>query len=179
MAQVDYNSLNVPKLPPAWPKGLLIFVLVVTLIIGAGAFFLNSLNQQEEKRLENLEQEFQSLRASFPVEQEKEIAAFEKRLANLTNLLTNHSYFSKVLILLEKVTDPNVYYTDLSYASETNMLTLNGVAKNQQVLSEAVNGLVNDSQEIKAVVLKNVKTNNDQTVTFNLDLILQPQVIKY
>ncbi len=179
MAQVDYNSLNTTELPPAWPKGLLIFVLIVTLIIGGGAFFLNSLNKQAESKLQSLEKQFQSLRSSFPVEQEKEIAAFEKKLTNLNKLLANHSYFSKVLSLLERITDPNVYYTDLSYSNDKNMLTLSGVAKNQQFLSEAVNGLVNDSQEIQAVVLKDVKTNSDQTVTFNLDLILQPQVSKY
>jgi len=65
MAQVDYNSLNTPELPPAWPKGLLIFVLIVTLIIGGGAFFLNSLNKQEESKLQSLEKQFQSLRSSF------------------------------------------------------------------------------------------------------------------
>jgi len=72
-----------------------------------------------------------------------------------------------------------VYYTNLDYSLEKNSLILEGVAKNQQILSEAVNGFVNDSKNIKMVILRDMKVNNDKTVQFHLELLLQPQVLKY
>ena len=179
MNQVGYESFNVKKLPPAWPKGLLTFVLIICFLTIGVAIGLNYFNNLQNKKLQNLTAQFESLRADFPVAQEKEIATFEKKLTNLRALLNNHVYFSNVLNILEKLTHPQVYYTDLSYTTEKNTITLSGVAKTQQILSEAVNGFINDPQEIQMVVLKNVKANTNGTVNFNLDIILNEKVLKY
>jgi hypothetical protein len=179
MSQFDYDSLKSTKLPPAWPKGLLTFVFIICLLSGGLAFGLNYYNGIQQKNLDALNTQFQTLRAAFPLAQEQEIAVFEKKLNNLSKLLNNHVYFSHVLSLLEKTTDPQVYYTNLDFSLDKNSLVLEGTAKNQQILSEAVNGFVNDSQDIQTVILRDMKTNNDGTVQFHLELILRPQVLKY
>jgi len=179
MNQFDYDSLKTAKLPPAWPKGLLTFVLIICLLALGTAFGLNYWNRIQENKLQQLETEFQTLRETFPLSQEQEIAIFEEKLINLEKLLSNHIYFSNVLALLEQITHPQVYYTSLEYSLEKNSLVLEGTAKNQAVLSEAVNGFVNDSKDIKMVILRDMKVNTDKTVQFHLELLLQPQVLKY
>jgi len=179
MNQFDYDSLKTAKLPSAWPKGLLTFVLIICLLALGTAFGLNYWNRIQENKLQQLETEFQTLRKTFPLSQEQEIAIFEEKLINLEKLLSNHIYFSNVLALLEQITHPQVYYTSLEYSLEKNSLVLGGTAKNQAVLSEAVNGFVNDSKDIKMVILRDMKVNTDSTVQFHLELLLQPQVLKY
>lgn len=179
MSQFDYYSFQSKPLPPAWPKGLLIFIVFIFLSTSALAFGLYYYNGEQQKTLEKLNSQFQTLRAGFPLAQEKEIALFEKKLNTLKKLLNNHVYFSQVLTFLEQNTHPQVYYTNLEFSLEKNSLTLEGTAKNQQVLSEAVNGFVNDSKDIQVVILRDMKTNTDNTVQFHLELILQPKVFHY
>jgi len=179
MNQFDYDSLKTTKLLPAWPKGLLTFVLIICLLILGAAFGLNYWNNIQENKLQQLETEFQTLRKTFPSDQEEQIAIFERKLINLEKLLGNHVYFSNVLTLLEQITHPQIYYTSLDYSLDKNSLVLEGVAKNQQILSEAINGFVNDSKDIKMVIFRDMKVNDDNTMQFHLELSLQPQVLKY
>jgi len=177
--EFKFDSLDISKLPSAWPKGLFTFVLIISILIGASVFGLNYFNSLEQKKLDTLTDQFENLRTAFPVGQEKEIATFEAKLTILVKLLNNHIYFSNVIRILEKLTHPQVSYTSLSYSVDKNTISLSGLAKNQQVLSEAVNGFINDPQDIKMVILKDMKTNSDFTVNFNLDIILNSQVLKY
>ncbi|MGC8651129.1 MAG: PilN domain-containing protein [Minisyncoccia bacterium] len=179
MSQFDYDSLKSTQLPPSWPKGLLTFIFILFVLSGAAAFGLNYYNGIQQKNLKALNAQFQTLREAFPLSQEQEIAVFEKKLNNLSKLLNSHVYFSNVLSFLEKTTNPQVYYTNLDFSLDKNSLVLEGIAKNQQILSEAVNDFVNDSKDVQTVILRDMKTNNDSTVQFHLELILQPQVIKY
>jgi hypothetical protein len=183
----DLESLKAKELPPTWPKGLLTFVVVIFLLTLGGYFALNYWNQNQVSKLNLLESEFLSIRNSFALEDEEEVILFEKKLKSLTLLLNNHIYFSNALMLLENLTHPDVYYTSLDFSTEKNVIDLNGIAKNQAVLSEAVSGLVNDSQRIKAVVVKSMqeereaggKDSKDKRVTFTLSVYLQPNVLKY
>lgn len=179
MRNLDLGSLKPKELPPTWPKGLLIFSLV-TFLIAAGAYFgLDYWNKDKEAQLIVLEEEFQELRDSFALEQEKEVILFEKKLNSLSKLLANHIYFSKVLTALEELTHPQIYYTNLDFSTDKNMLTLEGVAKNQMVFSEAVSGLVNNPDKIKAVAVNDMKIDKNENVAFSLYVFIQPSLLKY
>ena len=47
------------------------------------------------------------------------------------------------------------------------------------VFSEAVSGLVNNSDKIKAVVVKEMKIAQDENVSFSLYVFIQPSLLKY
>lgn len=179
MQNLDLGSLKPKKLPPTWPKGLLVFVLIIFLFAIGVYFGLDYWNKNKEAQLTVLEEEFQDLRDSFALEQEKEVILFEKKLNSLSKLLADHTYFSKVLAALEELTHPQIYYTNLDFSKDKNILTLEGVAKNQMVFSEAVSGLVNNPDKIKAVAVKDMKVTNEKNVAFSLDVFIQPILLKY
>jgi hypothetical protein len=179
MRNLDLESLKPKELPPTWPKGLLVFVLIIFLFALGAYFGLDYWNKNKETQLTVLEEEFQNLRDSFALEQEKEVILFEKKLNSLNKLLTNHTYFSKVLLALEELTHPQIYYTNLDFSTDKNMLTLEGVAKNQMVFSEAVSGLVNNPDKIKAVAVNDMKITKDKKVSFSLYVFIQPSLLKY
>ena len=179
MQNIDLKSLKPKELPPTWPKGLLTFVLVVFLFAVAAYFGLDYWNKTKEAELAVLEEEFQNIRSGFPLQQEQEAILFEKKLNSLSNILTNHTYFSQALTVLEELTHPQIYYTNLDFSTDNNKFILEGVAKNQMVFSEAVSGLVNNSDKIKAVVVKEMKTTKDKNVSFSLYVFIQPSLLKY
>jgi len=179
MQILDLESLKPKEIPPTWPKGLLTFTLVVFLIAVGAYFGLAYWNKDKEAQLTVLEEEFQGLRDSFALEQEKEVILFEKKLNSLSKLLTNHTYFSKVLLALEELTHPQIYYTNLDFSTDKNMLTLEGVAKNQMVFSEAVSGLVNNPDKIKAEALSDMKIDKNKNIAFSLYIFIQPSLLKY
>jgi len=179
MQNINSESLKPKELPPTWPKGLLMFVLVVFLFVVSAYFGLDYWNKTKETELAVLEEEFQNIRSDFPLQQEQEAILFEKKLNSLSNILTNHTYFSQALTVLEELTHPQIYYTNLDFSIDNNKFTLEGVAKNQMVFSEAVSGLVNNSDKIKVVVVKEMKTAQGENVSFSLDVFIQPSLLKY
>ena len=179
MQNIDLGSLKSKKLPPTWPKGLLTFVLVIFLFAVATYFGLDYWNKTKEAELVVLEEEFQNLRSDFPLQKEQEAILFEKKLNSLSKLLTDHTYFSQALTVLEELTHPQIYYTNLDFSTSDNKFTLEGVAKNQMVFSEAVSGLVNNSDKIKAVVVKEMKVVKGENVSFSLYVFIQPSLLKY
>ena len=179
MQNLDLESIKPKELPPTWPKGLLVFVLIIFLFALGAYFGLDYWNKNKESQLAVLEEEFQNLRDSFALEQEKEVILFEKKLNNLSKLLDDHTYFSKLLLVLEELTHPQIYYNNLDFSTDKNILTLEGTAKNQMVFSEAVSGLVNNPDKIKAVAVKDMKVINEKNVAFSLDIFIQPSLLKY
>jgi len=173
------ESLKTKELPPAWPKGLLSFVVIIFLLALGAYFGLNFWNQNQISKLSVLENEFQSIRDSFTVEEEQKVILFEKKLRALSNLLNNHIYFSNILALFEELTHPQLYYSKFDFSISKNFISLSGMAKNQGILSEAISGLINDSKRIKAVVLKEMQIDKKNLVSFSFDIYLQPNVLKY
>jgi uncharacterized protein YdhG (YjbR/CyaY superfamily) len=179
MQNLDLESLKIKELPPTWPKGFFTFSLIIFLIALGSYFGLEYWNKNQDSKLIVLEEEFQTLRSSFALEQEEEVILFEKKLNILSKLLTNHIYFSKVLLVLEELTHPEIYYTSLNFSTDKNMLILVGIAKNQMIFSEAVSGLINNSDKIKSVVVKDIKVTTNKNVAFSLDVFIQPDLLKY
>jgi len=182
MPTVDLESFKQTKTPPTWPRGFFFFSLTIFLIV-LGAFL--ALNYfylpQQENVLNGYKKEYQKIRSQFPLEKEEEVVLFEKRLNLLKELLDQHPYFSKALIKLEEITHPLVYYTNFEYSREKNSLSLQGIAKDQYVFSEAVNGLINHPEIIQTVVVKEMRSNTGQgtTVSFSLEVIFNPNIFKF
>ncbi len=182
MPTVDLESLKQTKTPPAWPRGFFFFSLTIFLIV-LGAFL--ALNYfylpQQENVLNGYKKEYQKIRNQFPLEKEEEIVLFEKRLNLLKKLLDQHSYFSKALLSLETITHPQVYYTNFEYGREKNSLNLQGIAKDQYVFSEAVNGLINHPEIVQTVIVKEMRSIASQstTVFFSLEIIFNPNIFRF
>ncbi len=176
---ISFNSISSSKVPPSWPRGLLTFVFIIFLLIGGATIGVRFWNQQQQLKVDALDQELQSLRESFPSDQQQKVALLEKKLNILQQLLAHHIYFSQDLATLESLTHPQIYYKNLIFSPTENSLSLQGVAKNQTVLSEALSGFTNNPQKVRMVVFHQSKTNSDGSIEFSLDLYLQPSILNY
>lgn len=180
MANIDLESLKQTKMPPTWPRGLFIFSLTIFLIVLSVYLVLNYFwIVRQEQVLSELKKKFQQIRSEFPLEKEEEVVIFEKRLNLLKQLLNQHPYLSKALVKLEEITHPQVYYTNFEYLRDSNSLRVQGVAKDQYVFSEAVNGFINHPEVIQTVIVKEMKALNDKTVNFSIELFFNANIFKF
>lgn len=174
----EINVLKESKAIPTWPKGLFTFSLVIFLIVlgiwaGLNFYWL----ERQHNRLNELNAQFEKLRASFPLEKEQEVALLEKKTSILKKLLANRIYFSNVLSFLESSTHPDVYYTNLIFSSTNNILDIEGVAKNESVLSQAVNGFASQPDEIQTVIIRNARAAERGMLAFNLRLVFSSKIL--
>ena len=180
MSNVNLDLLNSTKAPPSWPRGILVFsVIVFLLTISLWLSLKYYWLAHREKVLTDLEDKFETLRAEFPLEKEREVVQFERKLKILRHLLKNHIYFTNIMKLVEDLTHSQIYYKSWSYDAKKDSLNITGVAKNQEILSQEVNSLVNHPEEIKAVVVKHIKTASEGGIEFDLELYFTQPVAKY
>lgn len=179
MNRVELNNIMPQKLPPAWPRGLLVFMVVLFLLVAGAEGAVYYWNNNQSVKLNNTQNQFQTLQQNFPKDQQNKIALLEAKINTLQTLLKNHIYFSQGLTALERLTHPQVYYQSLIFDPNKKSLSLKGVALSSGVLSEALSGLVNDSKEINMVVLHQAKIEKNKSVDFAVDIYLKPQVFLY
>ena len=179
MNRIELNNIMPQKLPPAWPRGLLIFMVVLFLLVAGAEAGMQYWNNNQSAELKNIQTQFITLQQNFPQEQQNKIALLEAKINTLQILLQNHIYFSQGLTALENLTHPQVYYRSLIFNSDKNTLSLKGVAASSEVLSEALSGFVNDPTEIKMVVLHQAKVEKNRLVDFSIDVFLKPQILFY
>lgn len=164
----------------SWPGKLLFFVVIIFLAIIGGFFLLKFNNQKLQEQVVLLKEEQKRYQELLPSEKEEEIIKLEKKIDFLNEVLDNHPYFSYVLAILEKLTHPDIYYTSLRFDKNSAFIQIEGVAKNHEVLSQAVNGFVNYPREIKAIIIKEAKTDlKNKVINFLFDIYLQPNTLKY
>ncbi|MDD3434502.1 MAG: hypothetical protein PHD96_01065 [Candidatus Pacebacteria bacterium] len=176
----EINILKESKAIPTWPKGLFTFSLVIFLItVGIWAGLNFYWLEHQTRRLDEINAQFEKLRASFPLEKEQEVALLEKKTSILKKLLADRIYFSKALVFLENFTHPEIYYTNLIFSSTNNILDLEGVAQNEGVLSQAVNSFAARPNEVSAVIIRNARIIEGGKLAFNLRLIFSSQTLNY
>lgn len=160
----------------SWPRGLFIFSLILFVLLLVIYFGLDYYTKTKVNYNNDLDKQIETLRASFSIEKESEIINFESRLNNLSKLLANHTYLSKLFAELEAKTHQKVYFNNFEYDQKNNVLKLDGVAQNYTILAEALTAFSQD-ENILSVDFKNLKTGASG-VTFSLELKINPQLIK-
>jgi uncharacterized protein YpmB len=136
--QVIDNLSNEKQETPKSFSGLITFsigMFILLVVIYLGIIFgydpyLNSQLSQTDTQMNNLVK-------SIPGDQQASLLKFYSGLSNVQVLLKNHTAFSPFFTWLEKNTESNVYYTNLSISSQQKIsLTVN--AKSQSDMEQQI-----------------------------------------
>lgn len=136
--QVIDNLSNEKQETPKSFSGLITFsigMFILLVVIYLGIIFgydpyLNSQLSQTNTQMNNLVK-------SIPGDQQASLLKFYSGLSNVQVLLKNHTAFSPFFTWLEKNTESNVYYTNLSISSQQKIsLTVN--AKSQSDMEQQI-----------------------------------------
>lgn len=143
------------------------------LIVGAtfgGLFYLNS--AQEAARDQLVEQIDQKAEDLQPKVLDK-IIELGSRLKNAQLVLSAHTFSQHVFSLLEKDTHPQVYFTNFTYAAQTNKLTMAGKAANYGVLARQI-AFFEGNPMVDMVEFGGLSVDDKKHVNFSITLSLKP-----
>lgn len=153
--------------------GALIILFLVVIIWFGLLFYKNSI----DKKIESTKQQTESLSEQENKEMQTKILALEKNLKNVKNLLSQHIYSSKLLALLEKLTLPQVRWTDFNFKIESGLLSLKGQANNYSTLAKQIL-IFQEEPSFKEVKTSGISLGQLGGVKFNMEINLNPEIFK-
>ena len=162
---------------PGWSSGLILFsgsILFVVLLIYGGLRFgyetyLNGQNKSLSAQADKVAQ-------SVSPADEANLVKFYSQISNLESLIKNHVFFSQFLTWLERNTEANIYYNNLTFASG-NQVTLAGIAKTSADVTQQI-AIFEADPNVSLVSLSNVAFSpTANTWVFNVVLTLQRDTV--
>lgn len=183
MADITQNELSSPSAP--LERGGIIFFYIslaaflITLAILGGMIFLNN---TEKNTRDALQEEIKQKEANLHTGILQEIFTLEQRLINLQTVLTNHTFTSNILRMLEADTHPLVRFLGFSFSDNSRKIDMGGETTSYAVLARQIAQFEADPQieQVEFGGLSFSSANNllgfKLTLTFKQSLLqLRPQ----
>ena len=129
-----------------------------------------------ESQIVSVETKSADLDKKVPKEKQDQLIAFYSQISNLSTLLSKHPNTIKIFSWLESNTQPNIYFSKLSFNLSTYQLSLIGVGKTPLDIAEQVN-IFEKSSEAVRVNFNNVSSMTGGGWQFNVSVFLDPKFI--
>ncbi|MBU4348402.1 hypothetical protein KJ671_02820 [Patescibacteria group bacterium] len=147
-----------------------IFLLSILSFFALSIGYSNYLNSQ----IDFVDKGIQILVEKVSPESQSIFINLYPRLSNFLNLSNNHIYTNQVFPLLEKITNPNIYYSNFDLNIPDNKLVLSGLAKDFNSLSMQLYSY-DRNQMITNYILNQSRLIED-VVSFRITLFLSPKL---
>ncbi len=166
------------RLPVGWPWRLLLFSAIVlgtaiAIYLGISLGYKPYLDSQ----IKTLDAKIAGLGQTVGEEQQRNLVSLYSQLTNIQTLLDSHTSTSKIFDLLQRNTQPSIYYLDMTLSVAGKELQLEGSASNYNVLAAQLQ-IFRQAPEIQKVSLANSAVMADGSVNFAMSLIFKPDLIK-
>jgi len=151
--------------------GTLLFISVVLyagLTFGYAPYIENQIVSVGEKS--------RALDEKVPKEKQDQLIAFYSQISNLSTLLGKHPNTIKIFGWLEANTQPNIYFSKLSFNLSTYQLSLIGVGKTPLDIAEQIN-IFEKTSEVSRVNFNNITSMTGGNWQFNVSIFLDPKFI--
>ncbi len=144
------------------------YILLVVFLAFLASYFI--LDFYQKKLTEEISQLNKNLERS-PAEKNLEDAIFsyQKKIADMGNLLSSHRLMANLFDHLEKITHPKVQIVKFRLVSESDVIDLSGLTDSFEILGQQT--MIFEKQDfIKNVNLVKVAINKDGKINFDLRL---------
>lgn len=150
-------------------------LLILALVLYAGLQFGYSAYLKSSS--DKLNAQIQDYAKKVSPEDSEKVANFYSQLANLGELLKNHSSASPALRLVEGTSSPDIYYNKLNLSVATNQLDLSGFGKTLEAIA-AQAALLEKDPNVDRVNLTNAMQGQGNLWQFNMTVFLKPGVLR-
>jgi len=155
--------------------GFLAFSLILFVAILATYFYFININKELAQDISDKEQALENTNSE--AELEKELLLYESKIGIYQRLFSSHEKPLNIFTLLEKVSHPNIWFSEFNFSSELDSIIISGEAKNFTDIGQQLIFLKEESN-FKKVILSEISMNDEEIVNFSLQLIPDPQVLK-
>ena len=154
---------------------LLYFSLVLLVVVLTSYFILNNFQQKTEKEIQLLDEKLALASASPEAALEREVLNYQKKINDFSFLLASHEYSSQIFPLIESITHPKVAFSDFSLEVSKQSITLSGITDSFQTLGQQL-VIFKNEKLIKEAEVSNIAFEKDGRISFDFNLILDPQI---
>jgi len=170
----------IPKEAPRLPKWLntLFYVSFALLFLSIiGYFILDNSIKSSQKNLDDLKETLVKNKTTEKVALEREIINYDRKIDNLSVLLSQHLVPSGIFELLQDSCLPQVYYSQFSLDAKQASLILSGTTQSFETLGQQFL-VLKGSDWVEEVKLDKISISKEGKVTFDLSLSLNPSVLR-
>ena len=162
---------------PGWSSGLILFsgsILFIVVFIYAGLRF--GYEEYLTGQNKSLSAQADKVGQSVTPADEANLVKFYSQISNLESLIKNHVFFSQFLTWLERNTEANIYYNNISFASG-NQVTLAGIAKTSGDVTQQI-AVFEADPKVSLVSLSSVSFSTTANAwVFNVVLTMQRDAV--
>lgn len=156
---------------------VLVVVLIVLLFLVGGAFAgLFILAKQQDKQLETLEQNQQTIISQATSLQKNltDALTLQSKLKMVKNMLDKHLHWTKFFAMMERATIASIYFDTTAFSAESNSVALSGHAKDYQTVARQSLSFQQDEDienyTLSSVAISESEESPDFPVTFSGNL---------
>ena len=166
------------SLPIIWPWRPTIFsfgLFLITLVVYVGLHFgyrpyINSQISEQDAAIAKIAE-------TVPAEDQERFLMFYSQLANLRDILNDHTAVTPLFSWFEKTTNQKVFFGGLTADPKTRAATLDGIADSYEVLSEQLQAF-KQSPDVERYSIGQAQSA-DGRISFGVTLILKKDLFSF
>lgn len=156
---------------------ILIFSIIIILVTSGIYFYLSNVANQKQNELGQLNIQLATLAGSDVKAKEDELALAGKYISDFKILFENNPKVSGFFSSFSRWTHPKVSYSGFTFDVPTRKVTMSGTTNGFQNIMQQI-AILKKESTIESYEISNVNLAETGMVTFNLDVILKPEVLK-
>jgi hypothetical protein len=156
---------------------LVLSVIVFLISLGVYFYFNNIILSQKKAELVAVNSEYTTLAGSDVRVKESELALASKYIGDFKILLENNPKVSNFFVAFQKWTHPKVVYSGFIFDVTSRKITVSGSTSGFQNIMQQI-AILNIESTIESYQISNVQLAEDNSVSFNLELTIKPEVLK-
>lgn len=173
---VEIIPKPVQKLP-LW-QNILFYSSLALLVAGISSLFLLERSLKNSRlSLKYLEETLTGEKTIQEVSLEKNILSWQKRIKNFSQLFSRHLYSLPAFDLIEKLTHPEVWFSQLNLDLPDSKAVASGQAESFTVLGQQL-GLLEKEPEISDFALSSLSIGKQGKVNFTLNISFAPALFQ-
>ncbi|MDD2696806.1 MAG: hypothetical protein PHE52_01450 [Candidatus Pacebacteria bacterium] len=173
---VELIPKETPRLPN-WLNTLFYVSLALLLLSITGYFILDNSIKASQKNLDSLRETLVKNKTAEKVALEREIIKYDRKIDNLSLLLSQHLAPSGIFELLQDSCLPQVHYSQFNLDAKQASLLLSGITQSFETLGQQFL-VLQGSDWVNDVKLDRISISKEGKVTFDLSLSLNPNVLR-
>lgn len=157
----------------------LIFYFSLFLAISAfvAFFVMNSLLNSSLKDLSDLQEKLGQIRTSEKNSLEKEVLSYQRKINDFSLLSEKHMANSRIFSLVQQFCHPKVWFSNFSFDSKNNQISLSGLTDSFESLGQQIMILEGKSY-VKDLKLESMSIGSKKEIAFSLVFTTNPQIFK-
>jgi hypothetical protein len=147
-----------------------VFFLIFSIL---GYLMTNVFLQKAHEEKSDLETKLDEMMTTEKKELEEEITLLKNKINEFSFLLDNQLQSSKIFEFTQRITHPQVWFSNFSLNSERGVLDISGKTQNFETLGQQI-FILEDEPVIEKVSLDSFSINEEGKIDFELSLSFEP-----